>query len=48
MEISYDYPLYRPPSETFWIFLAEGDALNLSNDRLIQILDYVYMLNLQT
>jgi radical SAM superfamily enzyme YgiQ (UPF0313 family) len=91
MEIPYDYPLYRPPSEadsiifqvtlgcsfnkcsfcnmyrtkeyversweqikseidlvakaypqTFRIFLADGDALNLSTDRLIQILDYAY------
>jgi radical SAM superfamily enzyme YgiQ (UPF0313 family) len=91
MEILYDHPLYRPPSEANslifqvtlgcsfnkcsfcnmyrtkeyverpWdeikteidlnakaypeasrIFLADGDALNLSTDRLIQILDYIY------
>lgn len=91
MEISYDYPLYRPPSEanstifqvtlgcsfnkcsfcdmyrtkrylerpwedikreidlasklypkTSRVFLADGDALNLSTDRLIQILEYLY------
>ena len=91
MEILYDYPLYRPPSEansiifqvtlgcsfnkcsfcnmyrtkeyverswqeikteidlaanaypeSYRIFLADGDALNLSTDRLIQILEYVY------
>lgn len=91
MEILYDHPLYRPPSESNslifqvtlgcsfnkcsfcnmyrtkeyverpWdeikteidlnakaypeasrIFLADGDALNLSTDRLIQILEYIY------
>ena len=91
MEILYDHPLYRPPSEANslifqvtlgcsfnkcsfcnmyrtkeyverpWdeikteidisakaypeasrIFLADGDALNLSTDRLIQILEYIY------
>jgi radical SAM superfamily enzyme YgiQ (UPF0313 family) len=91
MEILYDHPLYRPPSEASslifqvtlgcsfnkcsfcnmyrtkeyaerpWdeikteidlnakaypeasrIFLADGDALNLSTDRLIQILEYIY------
>ncbi len=91
MEISYNYPLYRPPSEanstifqvtlgcsfnkcsfcdmyrtkdylerpwedikreidlasklypkTSRVFLADGDALNLSTDRLIQILEYLY------
>jgi radical SAM superfamily enzyme YgiQ (UPF0313 family) len=91
VELSYDYPLYRPPSEAHsmifqvtlgcsfnkcsfcdmyrtkeyverrWeeiqseidlmakfypdtrrIFLADGDALNLSKDRLLQILDYLY------
>src|ERR671912_548424 len=91
MELSYDYPLYRPPSEanslifqvtlgcsfnqcsfcdmyrskkyverswdeikmeidlsakyypeTKRIFLADGDALNLPAERLIQILDYIY------
>ena len=91
MEILYDHPLYRPPSEASslifqvtlgcsfnkcsfcnmyrtkeyaerpWdeikteidlnakaypeasrIFLADGDALNLSIDRLIQILEYIY------
>jgi radical SAM superfamily enzyme YgiQ (UPF0313 family) len=91
MEILYDYPLYRPPSEansvifqvtlgcsfnkcsfcnmyrtkeyverpwdeikteidlvsnaypeTSRIFLADGDALNLSTDKLIQILGYIY------
>ncbi len=91
MEIVYDYPLYRPPSEansmifqvtlgcsfnkcsfcnmyrtkeyaerpwgeikaeidmaakfypdTRRIFLADGDAINLSNDRMIQILKYLY------
>ena len=91
MEILYEYPLYRPPSEansiifqvtlgcsfnkcsfcnmyrtkeyverswqeikteidlaanaypeSYRIFLADGDALNLSTDRLIQILEYVY------
>ena len=91
MEILYDYPLYRPPSEansiifqvtlgcsfnkcsfcnmyrtkeyverswqeikteidlaanaypeSYRIFLADGDALNLSTGRLIQILEYVY------
>ena len=91
MEILYDYPLYRPPSEansvifqvtlgcsfnkcsfcnmyrtkeyverpwdeikteidlaanaypeTSRIFLADGDALNLSTDKLIQILRYIY------
>jgi len=89
--LSYDYPLYRPPSEsnslifqvtlgcsfnvcsfcnmyrtkeyverpwdeikteidlaakhmqdTKRIFLADGDALNLSTDRMLQILDYIY------
>src|SRR5918999_1453235 len=91
MELSYDYPLYRPPSEanslifqvtlgcsfnqcsfcdmyrskkyverswdeikmeidlsskyypeTKRIFLADGDALNLPTERLIQILEYIY------
>jgi radical SAM superfamily enzyme YgiQ (UPF0313 family) len=91
MELAYDYPLYRPPSEadsmifqvtlgcsfnkcsfcdmyrtkeyaerpwdeikaeidlmaklypdTSRIFLADGDALNLSKDRLVQILQYLY------
>jgi len=91
MEIMYDYPLYRPPSEadsmifqvtlgcsfnkcsfcnmyrtkeyaerpweeikaeidmaakfypdTRRVFLADGDAINLPNDRLVQILKYVY------
>ncbi len=91
MEIVYDYPLYRPPSEansmifqvtlgcsfnkcsfcnmyrtkeyterpwdeikaeidmaskfypdTRRVFLADGDALNLSKDRMIQILEYLY------
>lgn len=91
MEIAYDYPLYRPPSEansmifqvtlgcsfnkcsfcnmyrtkeyaerpweeikaeidmaakfysdTRRVFLADGDALNLSKDRMIQILSYLY------
>jgi radical SAM superfamily enzyme YgiQ (UPF0313 family) len=91
MEIVYDYPLYRPPSEansmifqitlgcsfnkcsfcnmyrtkeyserpweeikaeidmaakfypdTRRVFLADGDAINLSKDRMIQILDYLY------
>jgi radical SAM superfamily enzyme YgiQ (UPF0313 family) len=91
MELAYDYPLYRPPSEanstifqvtlgcsfnkcsfcdmyrtkeyrersweeirseidlmarlypdTQRIFLADGDALNLSKDRLVQILQYLY------
>ncbi|HLN35840.1 MAG TPA: radical SAM protein [Nitrososphaeraceae archaeon] len=91
MELNYDYPLYRPPSEansmifqvtlgcsfnkcsfcnmyrtkdyserpweeikmeidisskyypeTTRIFLADGDALNLSVERLTQILDYLY------
>ena len=91
MELSYDYPLYRPPSEanslifqvtlgcsfnkcsfcnmyrtkeyserpweelrleidtmaklypnTSRIFLADGDALNVSVDRLLQILRYLY------
>jgi radical SAM superfamily enzyme YgiQ (UPF0313 family) len=91
MEIVYDYPLYRPPSEansmifqvtlgcsfnkcsfcnmyrtkeyserpweevkaeidmaakfypdTRRVFLADGDALNLSKDRMIQILQYLY------
>ena len=91
MEIVYDYPLYRPPSEansmifqvtlgcsfnkcsfcnmyrtkeyserpwdeikaeidmaakfypdTRRIFLADGDAINLSNERLIQILQYIH------
>lgn len=91
MELAYDYPLYRPPSEansmifqvtlgcsfnkcsfcdmyrtkeyaerpweevkaeidmmsrlypeTERIFLADGDALNLSKDRLVQILHYLY------
>ena len=91
MEILYDYPLYRPPSEanslifqvtlgcsfnkcsfcnmyrtkeyverpwdemkaeidlaanaypeTFRIFLADGDALNLSTNKLTQILGYIY------
>ena len=90
IELGYDYPLYRPPSEansvifqvtlgcsfnkcsfcnmyrtkeyserpweeikneidlvsksypqTEKIFLADGDALNLSTSRLIQILDYL-------
>jgi radical SAM superfamily enzyme YgiQ (UPF0313 family) len=92
MEIVYDYPLYRPPSEAnslifqvtlgcsfnrcsfcnmyrtkeyverpwseikaeidmaakFYpdasrIFLADGDALNLSKDRIIQILQYLHL-----
>lgn len=91
MELSYDYPLYRPPSEanslifqvtlgcsfnqcsfcemyrskkyverswkeikmeidlsskyypeTERIFLADGDALNLTTERLVQILEYIY------
>lgn len=91
MELSYDYPLYRPPSEanslifqvtlgcsfnqcsfcdmyrskkyverswkeikmeidlsskyypeTERIFLADGDALNLPTERLVQILEYTY------
>ncbi|WP_415283484.1 radical SAM protein [Candidatus Nitrososphaera sp. FF02] len=91
MELVYDYPLYRPPSEansmifqvtlgcsfnkcsfcnmyrtkeyserpwdeikaeidtmskfypdTSRIFLADGDALNMPNDRLVQILRYLY------
>jgi radical SAM superfamily enzyme YgiQ (UPF0313 family) len=91
MELAYDYPLYRPPSEansmifqvtlgcsfnkcsfcdmyrtkeyverpweeirseidlmarlypdTQRIFLADGDALNMSKDRLVQILQYLY------
>lgn len=91
MELAYDYPLYRPPSEagsmifqvtlgcsfnkcsfcdmyrtkeyverpweeikaeidlmsnfyphTRRIFLADGDALNMSKDRLVQILGYLY------
>ena len=91
MELTYDYPLYRPPSEanslifqvtlgcsfnqcsfcdmyrskkyversweeikmeidlsskyypeTKRIFLADGDALNLPTERLVQILDYLY------
>ena len=91
MEIVYDYPLYRPPSEansmifqvtlgcsfnkcsfcnmyrtkeyserswdeikaeinmaakfypeTKRVFLADGDAINLSKDRMIQILKYLY------
>ncbi|MGI0040176.1 MAG: radical SAM protein, partial [Nitrososphaera sp.] len=91
MELAYDYPLWRPPSEansmifqvtlgcsfnkcsfcdmyrtkeyserpwdeikveidlmakmypdTARIFLADGDALNLSKDRLVQILQYLY------
>lgn len=91
MELAYDYPLYRPPSEAnslifqvtlgcsfnkcsfcnmyrtkeyverpwdeiraeidmmskFYpdadrIFLADGDALNMSKDRLVQILQYLY------
>ncbi len=91
MELSYDYPLYRPPSEanslifqvtlgcsfnqcsfcdmyrskkyverswkeikmeidlsskyypeTKRIFLADGDALNLPTERLVQILKYIY------
>ncbi|MGB9167706.1 MAG: radical SAM protein [Nitrososphaeraceae archaeon] len=91
MELNYDYPVYRPPSEansmifqvtlgcsfnkcsfcnmyrtkdyserpweeikmeidisskyypeTTRIFLADGDALNLSVERLTQILDYLY------
>lgn len=91
MELVYDYPLYRPPSEansmifqvtlgcsfnkcsfcnmyrtkeyserpwdeikaeidmaakfypeTRRIFLADGDAINLSNERMIQILKYLY------
>jgi radical SAM superfamily enzyme YgiQ (UPF0313 family) len=90
MELAYDYPLYRPPSEansmifqvtlgcsfnkcsfcnmyrtkeyierpweeikyeidmtakfypeTRRVFLADGDALNLSTDRMIQILQYI-------
>src|SRR5215467_5374345 len=92
MEILYDYPLYRPPSEansmifqitlgcsfnkcsfcnmyrtkeyierpwieikgeidvaakfyhdTRRVFLADGDALNLSNDRLVRIVKYLYI-----
>lgn len=91
MELNYDYPLYRPPSEansmifqvtlgcsfnkcsfcnmyrtkdyserpwdeikleidlsskyypdTKRIFLADGDALNLSTERLVQIIEYLY------
>jgi radical SAM superfamily enzyme YgiQ (UPF0313 family) len=91
MEIVYDYPLYRPPSEansmifqvtlgcsfnkcsfcnmyrtkeyaerpweeikaeidmaakfypdTKRVFLADGDAFNLSKDRMIQVLNYLY------
>src|SRR5581483_6404410 len=91
MEIMYDYPLYRPPSEaesmifqvtlgcsfnkcsfcnmyrtkeyserpweeikaeidmaakfcpdTRRVFLADGDAINLPNDRMLQILKYLY------
>lgn len=91
MEIIYDYPLYRPPSEansmifqatlgcsfnkcsfcnmyrtkeyaerpfeeikaeidmaakyypdTHRVFLADGDAINLSNQRLVEILKYLY------
>jgi radical SAM superfamily enzyme YgiQ (UPF0313 family) len=91
MELTYDYPLYRPPSEanslifqvtlgcsfnqcsfcdmyrskkyvertweeikmeidlsskyfpeTQRIFLADGDALNLPTERLIQIIEYIY------
>src|SRR5690349_7495206 len=91
MELAYDYPLYRPPSEanslifqvtlgcsfnkcsfcnmyrtkeyserkwedirteidmmakfypdTRRIFLADGDALNMSKDGLVQILQYLY------
>lgn len=91
MELVYDYPLYRPPSEansmifqvtlgcsfnkcsfcnmyrtkeyserpwdeikaeidmaakfypeTRRIFLADGDAINLSNERMVQILKYLY------
>jgi radical SAM superfamily enzyme YgiQ (UPF0313 family) len=91
VELAYDYPLYRPPSEagsmifqvtlgcsfnkcsfcdmyrtkeyversweeikaeidmmsrfypdTRRIFLADGDALNMSKDRLVQILNYLY------
>lgn len=91
MDLNYDYPLYRPPSEansmifqvtlgcsfnkcsfcnmyrtksyserpwdeiqmeidlsakfypeTKRVFLADGDALNLSVDRLIQIIEYIY------
>ncbi|HEX6561053.1 MAG TPA: radical SAM protein [Nitrososphaera sp.] len=91
MELAYDYPLYRPPSEanslifqvtlgcsfnkcsfcnmyrtkeyserpwdeiraeidmmarfypdTRRIFLADGDALNMSKDKLVQILQYLY------
>ncbi|HEX6294500.1 MAG TPA: radical SAM protein [Nitrososphaeraceae archaeon] len=91
MDLSYDYPLYRPPSEanslifqvtlgcsfnqcsfcemyrskkyverswkeikmeidlsskyypeTERIFLADGDALNLTTERLVQILEYIY------
>jgi radical SAM superfamily enzyme YgiQ (UPF0313 family) len=91
VELAYDYPLYRPPSEansmifqvtlgcsfnkcsfcnmyrtkeyserpwdeikaeidmmskfypdTSRIFLADGDALNMPNDRLVQILRYLY------
>lgn len=91
MELAYDYPLYRPPSEansvifqvtlgcsfnkcsfcdmyrtkeyaersweeirsevdlmarlypdTRRIFLADGDALNLSKEKLVQILQYLY------
>ncbi|MER3407467.1 MAG: radical SAM protein [Nitrososphaera sp.] len=91
MELAYDYPLYRPPSEansmifqvtlgcsfnkcsfcdmyrtkeyaerqweevkaeidmmskfypdTQRVFLADGDALNLSKDQLVQVLQYLY------
>lgn len=91
MQLDYDYPLYRPPSEanslifqvtlgcsfnqcsycemyrtkkyserpweeikmeiditskaypaTKRIFLADGDAINLPTDRLVQILEYIY------
>lgn len=91
MEVVYDYPLYRPPSEansmifqvtlgcsfnkcsfcnmyrtkeysersweeikaeidmmagfypdTRRVFLADGDAINLANDRLVQIVRYLY------
>ncbi len=91
MELAYDYPLYRPPSEansmifqvtlgcsfnqcsfcnmyrtkeysersweeiraeidlmakyypeTKRVFLADGDAINLSTDRLVQIIEYIY------
>lgn len=91
MELAYDYPLYRPPSEahslifqvtlgcsfnqcsfcnmyrtkeyserpwdeikseidmmskyypdTTRVFLADGDALNLSTPRLVQIIEYIY------